>query len=111
MSLSAETIAQTARAAFEASQLMSELEVVDRVVVQRAEAEVAAGRLASPLVKRLDLRTGEKWDMMLQVVTDIASLPDPRVPSPTRAHYTITSTSTVFMPDRRAPRHLRGASR
>lgn len=47
------------------------------VVVQRAEAEAAAGRLASPLVKRLDLRTGEKWDTMLQGVTDIASLPDP----------------------------------
>jgi glutamate-5-semialdehyde dehydrogenase len=45
--------------------------------VQRAEAEAAAGRLASPLVKRLDLRTGEKWDTMLQGVTDIASLPDP----------------------------------
>jgi gamma-glutamyl phosphate reductase len=28
-------------------------------------------------VKRLDLRTGEKWDTMLQGVTDIASLPDP----------------------------------
>jgi hypothetical protein len=28
------------------------------VVAQRAEAEVAAGRLASPLVKRLDLRAG-----------------------------------------------------
>jgi glutamate-5-semialdehyde dehydrogenase len=47
------------------------------VVVQRAEAEAAAGRLASPLVNRLDLRTGEKWDSMLQGVTDIASLPDP----------------------------------
>ena len=47
------------------------------LVVQRAEAEAAAGRLASPLVKRLDLRTGEKWDTMLQGVTDIASLPDP----------------------------------
>jgi hypothetical protein len=47
------------------------------VVVQRAEADAAAGRLASPLVKRLDLRTGEKWDTMLQGVTDIASLPDP----------------------------------
>lgn len=39
--------------------------------------EAAAGRLASPLVKRLDFRTGEKWDTMLQGVTDIASLPDP----------------------------------
>jgi gamma-glutamyl phosphate reductase len=28
-------------------------------------------------VKRLDLRTGEKWDTMLQGVSDIASLPDP----------------------------------
>jgi glutamate-5-semialdehyde dehydrogenase len=28
-------------------------------------------------VKRLDLRTGEKWDTMLQGVKDIASLPDP----------------------------------
>jgi glutamate-5-semialdehyde dehydrogenase len=42
-----------------------------------AEAEAAAGRLASPLLKRLDLRKGEKWDTMLQGVTDIASLPDP----------------------------------
>jgi glutamate-5-semialdehyde dehydrogenase len=46
-------------------------------VEQRAEAEAAAGRLASSLVKRLDLRTGEKWDTMLQGVSDIASLPDP----------------------------------
>jgi gamma-glutamyl phosphate reductase len=45
--------------------------------VQRAEAEAAVGRLGSPLMKRLDLRTGEKWDTMLQGVTDIASLPDP----------------------------------
>jgi gamma-glutamyl phosphate reductase len=56
------------------------------VVVQRAEAEVAAGRLASPLVKRLDLRTGEKWDTMLQGVTDIASLSDPTVTIITYAH-------------------------
>ena len=117
MSLSAEAIAQTAKAAFEASQLITaaersralleirkELEVnreailrangedmavrslsrrkerqrlLTRVVEQSAEAEAAAGRLASPLVKRLDLRSGEKWDTMLQGVTDIASLPDP----------------------------------
>jgi len=51
--------------------------VLTGAVVQRAEAEAAAGRLASSLVKRLDLRTGEKWDTMLQGVTDIASLPDP----------------------------------
>ena len=48
-----------------------------RVVAQSAEAEVVAGRLASPFVKRLDLRTGEKWETMLQGVTDIAALPDP----------------------------------
>jgi len=28
-------------------------------------------------VKRLDLRTSEKWDTMLQGVSDIAALPDP----------------------------------
>ena len=44
---------------------------------QHAEAEAAAGRLASSLVKRLDLRTSEKWDTMLQGVSDIAALPDP----------------------------------
>lgn len=42
-----------------------------------AEAEAAAGRLAPSLVKRLDLRTGDKWDAMLQGVSDIAALPDP----------------------------------
>src|SRR6266436_5061582 len=35
------------------------------------------GRLAPPLVNRLDLRTSERWDTMLQGVTDFASLPDP----------------------------------
>ena len=44
---------------------------------QHAEAESAAGRLSSSLVKRLDLRAGEKWDTMLQGVSDIAALPDP----------------------------------
>jgi glutamate-5-semialdehyde dehydrogenase len=44
---------------------------------QHAEAEAAAGRLAPSLVKRLDLRTGDKWDGMLQGVSDIAALPDP----------------------------------
>jgi hypothetical protein len=46
-------------------------------VAQHAEAEAAAGRLASSLVKRLDLRAGDKWDTMLQGVSDIAALPDP----------------------------------
>lgn len=44
---------------------------------QHAEAESAAGRLSSSLVKRLDLCAGEKWDTMLQGVSDIAALPDP----------------------------------
>jgi glutamate-5-semialdehyde dehydrogenase len=54
-------------------------------IEQHAEAEAAAGRLASSLVKRLasslvkrlDLRAGDKWDTMLQGVSDIAALPDP----------------------------------
>jgi hypothetical protein len=115
MSTSAETetVAKTARAAFEASQLIDpaershalheirkELEAnkdsilqangedmmvrafhytkaIAKFREQNAEAEAAAGRLALPLVKRLDLRTGDKWDAMLQGVTDIAALPDP----------------------------------
>jgi glutamate-5-semialdehyde dehydrogenase len=56
---------------------LGEKERVTGAVVQRAEAEVGVGRLASPLVKRQDFRSGEKWDTMLQGVTDIASLPDP----------------------------------
>ena len=44
---------------------------------QHADAEVAAGHLAPSLVKRLDLRTGDKWNAMLQGVSDIAALPDP----------------------------------
>ncbi|KAH9975674.1 gamma-glutamyl phosphate reductase [Lactifluus volemus] len=98
MLASAESIAQTAKAAFEASQLVStttertlalqeirkQLEANKDVILRangedmaRAEAEVAAGRLTSSLVKRLDLRAGDKWDTMLQGVTDIAALPDP----------------------------------
>ncbi|KAN0130230.1 Aldehyde/histidinol dehydrogenase [Lactarius tabidus] len=99
MSTSAETetVAKTARAAFEASQLIDsaertralheirkELEANKDVILQangedmtHAEAEAAAGRLAPSLVKRLDLRTGDKWDGMLQGVSDIAALSDP----------------------------------
>ena len=44
---------------------------------QHAEAEAAAGRLAPSLVKRLDLRTGNKWNDIIQGVSDIAALPDP----------------------------------
>ncbi|KAH8989810.1 gamma-glutamyl phosphate reductase [Lactarius akahatsu] len=92
-----ETVAKTARAAFEASQLIDsaertralheirkELEANKDSILQangedmtHAEVEAAAGRLARSLVKRLDLRTGDKWDAMLQGVSDIAALPDP----------------------------------
>ncbi|KAF8270836.1 gamma-glutamyl phosphate reductase [Lactarius quietus] len=95
--MSTETVAKTARAAFEASQLIDsaertralheirkELEANKDAILQsngedmtHAEAEATAGRLAPSLVKRLDLRTGDKWDAMLQGVSDIAVLPDP----------------------------------
>ncbi|KAI9448770.1 gamma-glutamyl phosphate reductase [Lactarius psammicola] len=99
MSTSAETetVAKTARAAFEASQLIDsdertralheirkELEANKDSILHansedmtNAEAEVAAGRLAPSLIKRLDLRTGDKWDAMLQGISDIAALPNP----------------------------------
>ncbi|KZS94619.1 glutamate-5-semialdehyde dehydrogenase [Sistotremastrum niveocremeum HHB9708] len=90
-------IARAARLAFEASQLLSPSERVtalhlirDELAARKddillanardmeaADAEVAAGRLSTSLVKRLDLRTGDKWDSMLQGVLDVANLPDP----------------------------------
>jgi glutamate-5-semialdehyde dehydrogenase len=111
----ATTIAQAAKAAFEASQLVpsservkalqeirKELEVakaeildanrrdlqVRRPIVpvrirlkcrtpQAAQVEVDAGRMSQSLLKRLDLTKGDKWDSMLQGVTDVAELPDP----------------------------------
>lgn len=44
---------------------------------QAAQAEVDAGRMSQSLLKRLDLTKGDKWDSMLQGVTDVAELPDP----------------------------------
>ncbi len=44
--------------------------------LQAAQKEVDAGRMSSSLLKRLDLK-GDKWDSMLQGVTDVAELPDP----------------------------------
>lgn len=35
------------------------------------------GKLSASLVRRLDLSSPEKWDAMLQGVSDVASLPDP----------------------------------
>jgi len=33
--------------------------------------------MSASLLKRLDLRTGDKWTAMLQGVADVAALPDP----------------------------------
>jgi glutamate-5-semialdehyde dehydrogenase len=33
--------------------------------------------MADSLLKRLDLTKGDKWDQMIQGVSDVASLPDP----------------------------------
>ena len=33
--------------------------------------------MSASLLKRLDLRTGDKWTAMLQGVSDVAALPDP----------------------------------
>lgn len=44
---------------------------------QAADEEVKAGRLSESLVKRLDLGKADKWQAMLQGVSDVAALPDP----------------------------------
>ncbi|KAJ8495815.1 hypothetical protein ONZ45_g12687 [Pleurotus djamor] len=93
----AEEVARAAKAAFEASQLVSPSERIsalheiknqldtmkDAVLaankqdLQAAEEEVEAGRMSDSLLKRLDLGRGDKWDSMLQGVLDVANLPDP----------------------------------
>jgi glutamate-5-semialdehyde dehydrogenase len=42
-----------------------------------AQVEVDAGRISNAMMKRLDLRNGDKWDSMLKGVQDVADLPDP----------------------------------
>jgi glutamate-5-semialdehyde dehydrogenase len=44
---------------------------------QAAQKEVAAGCMSDSLLKRLDLTKGDKWDSMLQGISDVATLPDP----------------------------------
>ncbi|KAI0793767.1 gamma-glutamyl phosphate reductase [Fomes fomentarius] len=93
----AESIAKVAKASFEASQLISsserikalqeirrELEAAKDAIlaanrrdIEAAQKEVDAGRMSNSLLKRLDLTKGDKWDSMLQGVTDVAELPDP----------------------------------
>lgn len=44
---------------------------------QAATVEVEAGRMGAPLLSRLNLAKGDKWDSMLQGISDVAALPDP----------------------------------
>ncbi|KDQ13021.1 hypothetical protein BOTBODRAFT_133913 [Botryobasidium botryosum FD-172 SS1] len=94
---SAEEIARSAKSAFEASQLVSHDERIialdairsalqenkarildaNRRDLEAAQKEVDAGRLSASLLKRLDLGKGDKWDSMLQGISDVAALPDP----------------------------------
>lgn len=45
--------------------------------MKAAQEEVDAGRMSESLLKRLDLARGDKWDSMLQGISDVANLPDP----------------------------------
>jgi len=94
---SAEEIARSAKSAFEASQLVSHDERIialdairsalqenkarildaNRRDLEASQKEVDAGRLSASLLKRLDLGKGDKWDSMLQGISDVAALPDP----------------------------------
>jgi len=42
-----------------------------------AQVEVDAGRMSESLLNRLDLGRGDKWDSLLQGISDVAFLPDP----------------------------------
>ena len=46
-------------------------------MLQEAQKEVTAGRLSASLASRLDLTKGDKWDAMLQGVSDVSNLKDP----------------------------------
>ncbi|KAH9479531.1 putative gamma-glutamyl phosphate reductase [Psilocybe cubensis] len=95
--MSSETIAKSAKAAFEQSQLLTASERAtalqairkqlelrkDDILTANAEdikaarAEVDAGRMSEALLNRLDLRRGDKWESMLQGIDDVAALADP----------------------------------
>ncbi|KAJ7576959.1 gamma-glutamyl phosphate reductase [Mycena floridula] len=45
--------------------------------LKAAQDEVDAGRMSDSLLKRLDLAKGDKWETMLQGISDVAALPDP----------------------------------
>lgn len=96
-SSTAQDIARGAKAAFEQSQLVPAAERInalqaikreldalkDEILAANAEdlkaaqAEVDAGKMDDAMLKRLDLGRGDKWDSMLQGITDVANLPDP----------------------------------
>ncbi|KAH9951160.1 gamma-glutamyl phosphate reductase [Amylocystis lapponica] len=96
-SVAAENIAKAAKAAFETSQLIpsserlkalseirkelesakDEILAANRIDLEAAQHEVDAGRMSAALLKRLDFGKGDKWEAMLQGVTDVADLPDP----------------------------------
>ncbi|CAK5267309.1 unnamed protein product [Mycena citricolor] len=93
----AEEIAKAAKIAFEDSQLVASSERVNALHhirralesckaeilaankedLQAAQVEVDAGRMTESLLKRLDLNKGDKWDSMLEGVSQVADLPDP----------------------------------
>jgi len=45
--------------------------------LEKAKAEVEAGRLSASLFKRLDLSRGDKYQSLLEGVSDVDKLPDP----------------------------------
>ncbi|GAA5832600.1 hypothetical protein JCM11251_001382 [Rhodosporidiobolus azoricus] len=94
----AEEIARLAKEAFDASQLLDSAErhralvalkdaltmhkdeilTANKLDMEAAKEQVAAGNLSSSLLKRLDLlSSADKYDSMLQGILDVDSLPDP----------------------------------
>ncbi|KAF6761536.1 gamma-glutamyl phosphate reductase [Ephemerocybe angulata] len=94
---SAEEIARGAKAAFEKSQLVPASERINALHVIRreleahkaeilaanvedlkaAQVEVEAGKMDNAMLSRLNLDKGDKWDSMLQGISDVAALPEP----------------------------------
>ncbi|GAA5987259.1 hypothetical protein JCM10908_001883 [Rhodotorula pacifica] len=95
---SSTALAQAARDAFTASQLLdaserhlaliavkdaltaAKQEILDanKLDIQAAKEQVAAGSMSSSLLKRLDLESSaDKYDSMLQGILDVDQLPDP----------------------------------
>ncbi|GJN90198.1 hypothetical protein Rhopal_003197-T1 [Rhodotorula paludigena] len=95
---SAEQIAKQAKDSFDASQLLdaherhralvalkdaltaakADILQANKQDIEDARAQVAAGKMSSSLLKRLDLESSpSKYDDMLQGILDVDSLPDP----------------------------------